>query len=60
MRSSRGMGVMLEAKKPKRTPMLAKGGVVHKKERPPKKAVAPRLGPPLKKIKPRVPPTEFS
>lgn len=54
------MGVMLEAKKPKRTPMLAKGGVVHKKERPPKKAVAPRLGPPLKKIKPRVPPTEFS
>ena len=60
MRSSRGMGVMLEAKKPKRAPMLAKGGKIAKKKKPPHKPDEPRLGPPFKQYKPRVPPTELT
>jgi len=47
------MGAMSDAKK-----SFAKGGAtIPDKKKPPKKPGKPRLGPPLKQYKPRVPPT---
>lgn len=73
MRPSRGMGAIKKTIRRKDNPnavsVYAKGGKAQKraaktpaikeKQRPPKKPATPRLGPPLKKFKPRRWPKEL-